>query len=205
MTLRATLLADGSSDAVLLHVVRWVCMQIATRPVEVVLSDLRGLPNPPRDLQSRISTSVELYPCELLFVHRDAEAQSPELRFAEVERANDSGVSHVCLVPVRMQEAWLLWNEEAIRSAAGRPRGTEDLELPPMARLERLPDPKDVLHRALRVASNLSGRKAKRFRPQRVAHRLAELIDDWSPLRDLSAFRQLEADTQQALNLLGAA
>lgn len=37
---------------------------------------------------------------------------------------------HIPVIPVRMTEAWLLGHELSIRSAAGNPNGSENLELP---------------------------------------------------------------------------
>ena len=102
-----------------------------------------------------------------------------------------------------MQEAWLLHDESALREAAGRPSGTEDLGLPPAHRWDRLADPKRVLYEALRAANGAKGRRAKSFKPGRAAHRLADLITDWTPLRTLAAFAQLEADTRTVLAQLG--
>jgi hypothetical protein len=104
-----------------------------------------------------------------------------------------------------MQEAWLLFNENALRRAAGCPNGSAPLALPPFARIEQEPDPKAILHHLLRAASGLSGRRAKQFRPQVHAHRLAELIDDFSPLRKLPAFQALEEELSAALKHLGCA
>jgi len=85
-------------------------------------ADLRGLPAPPSGLRDRVTRAVELYPCQLLFVHRDAEGQEPELRYEEIRTSNQTGRLHVAVVPVRMQEAWLLHDEGALREAAGRPQ-----------------------------------------------------------------------------------
>ena len=85
----------------------------------------------------------------------------------------------------------------------GSPVRTGDLRLPPSHRWERLPDPKKVLHDALRAANGATGRRAKSFRPKRAAHRLADLITDWRPLRSLAAFNRLEAETRSALDRLG--
>jgi hypothetical protein len=73
------------------------------------------------------------------------------------------------------------------------------LGLPPLARTEHLPDPKRALRDALVSAHGADGRRARQFRPDAARHRVAELIEDGSPLRQLSAFRQLEADTRAAL------
>ena len=203
MTLQATLVTDGTSDVVLVRVLQWLIAQLTTAEIEIRWADLSGLRERPAGLSARLVLATRLYPCRILFVHRDAENQDPELRHAEVRAANTTGCDHVCVVPVRMQEAWLLHNEAALREAADRPSGADPLDLPPANRWERLADPKTTLHQALRTASGATGRRAKRFKPSRAAHRLAELITDWSPLRPLPAFARLETDMRAALRGLG--
>jgi hypothetical protein len=43
-------------------------------------ADLGRLPRPPAALQNRILAAIDLFPCDLLFVHRDAEREDPEHR-----------------------------------------------------------------------------------------------------------------------------
>lgn len=203
MTLPVTLVTDGPSDVVLLPILQWLMRRLTPEDFEIRWADLRGLGERSRKLEHRLIAATEQYPCRLLFVHRDAEKQDPSVRYEEIRAANLTGCKHVCVVPVRMQEAWLLHDETALREAAGRPSGTEPLHLPPPHRWESLPDPKKVLHEALRAASGGKGRRAKSFRPGRAAHRLADLITDWSPLRTLTAFARLEGDTRTALERLG--
>src|SRR5262249_34801620 len=99
-----------------------------------------------RTLSDRIQKSIELYPCDLLFVHRDAEKELPERRRNEIRQAIElvsketSFLPIVCVVPVRMQEAWLLFDEPALRRAAGNPNGRMILQLPHLGELEGLPD-----------------------------------------------------------------
>ncbi|HYU32100.1 MAG TPA: hypothetical protein VEW48_08045 [Thermoanaerobaculia bacterium] len=100
----------------------------------------------------------------------------------------------VCVIPVRMQEAWLLFDEAALRLAADNPHGTMALSLPPLHRLEEIPDPKELLFKMLYSASGLRPGRLNRFHPSVRIHRLAELIEDFSPLRGLTAFQALEAD-----------
>lgn len=102
-----------------------------------------------------------------------------------------------------MQEAWLLFDEQAIRRAAGKPNGRHPLNLPNPAQLEAVPNPKETLIAALRSASELRGRRLARFNPHRQAYRLAQLIDDYSPLRQLPAFAALERDIQNRLTSIG--
>ena len=203
MSLQVTLVTDGSSDAVLVPVLQWVIAELTVEDFEIRWADLRGLGDMSRGLAWKLTEAFRAYPCDLLFVHRDAEGQDPDVRYGEVQGANRTECDHVCVVPVRMQEAWLLHDEAAVREAAGRPAGTEALSLPPARRWERLPDPKEVLYQALRTASGARGRRARRFNPGRAAHRLADLITDWSPLRNLAAFNRLESDTRSALARLG--
>jgi hypothetical protein len=102
-----------------------------------------------------------------------------------------------------MQEAWLLFDEAAIRVAAGNRHGTMPLDLPPIDTLEHLPDPNRVLYDLLRAASGLTGRRRRQFRVQRSARRVAEFINDFSALRTLSAFNRLEADIEQIVHAHG--
>lgn len=204
--LRYTLLSDGSSDKALLPLLTWL---LQTHHVECAIlptwADLRRLPKPPKTLSLRIIRSLELYPCELLFVHRDAEKEPREKRVAEIKEASSEALKSVpvppavCVVPVRMQEAWFLFDEAALRKAAGNPLGRQPLPLPDIAKLEQLPDPKNILHELLREASGLPPGRMKKFRVNERVHRVAELIDDFAPLRTLTAFGALEAKIKQVL------
>lgn len=210
--IRYTLLSDGSSDRALMPILGWLLRnKLPTTAVQDQWADLGSLPKPPKTLIERIKKTLDLYPCDLLFIHRDAETESYQNRKAEIEQAvaeykqkYEKLSPHVCVVPVRMQEAWLLIDEPALRRAAGNPNGKKQLKLPPVKALEGLPDPKDTLYNLLREASELSGRRRKQFKPDQAAHRLAELIDDFSPLRHLSAFGGLETDVDQFISQLSS-
>ena len=91
----------------------------------------------------------------------------------------------------------------AYRSAAGNPHGRASLVLPPLNTLEQLPDAKRVLYDLLREASGLTGRRRKQFRVRTRARRVAEFVNDFSPLRTLCAFRKLEADVRQVADAHG--
>ncbi len=206
--LRFTLLADGSSDRALLPILTWLLQKNGVaRPIQSeAVSSMAG-----RDLTARIRAAIDRYPCDLLFVHRDAEAERRVVRKEEIERSLAAAevrreLPAVCVVPVRMTEAWLLFNKEAIRGAANNPNGNTPIDLPPLNRLEELPDPKDTLHRILRIASGLRGRRLKKFNPRRQVARLAELIGDFgdfSPLRELEAFQALEDDVKTTVAARG--
>ena len=93
-----------------------------------------------------------------------------------------------------MSEAWLLFDEPAIRRAAGNPNGKVTLDMPRLATLEYIPDPKERLYNLLTEASEYSGRRLKSFKPDFKSRLVAQHLDDFSPLRQLSALRKLEAD-----------
>jgi hypothetical protein len=146
-----------------------------------------------------LKSAVELYPCDLLFVHRDAEAQPPDDRRVEIAAAlRDVPVRHVPVIPVRMTEAWLLAHESAIRAAAGNPNGREPLSLPPVRRLENLPDPKALLHEVLKKASGLNARRRSKLPVYQQIHLIPKFIEDYSCLDVLPAFQLLQRDIRDA-------
>ena len=199
--IRYTLITDGSSDRALIPILTWVLREKGeVKRIQPEWAELRRLPHIPQTLGERILTAVDLFPCDLLFIHRDAEGEVPDLRYEEIRNAlkeaatKDFQIPAICVVPVRMTEAWMLINESAIRFAAGNPNGTEPLNLPDVSALEQIPDPKELLFELLREASGLQGRRLKTFKMAESRTRITELIGDFSPLRRLKAFRRLEED-----------
>ena len=197
--LRYTLVSEGSTDANLIPIINWTLEEVGkVELVQGVRAEFWRLPEPPGALTARIINAVDLFPCDALFVHRDADREPAknrhdEIRAAvEVARQGSCRLPAVAVVPVRMLEAWLLFDELAIRSAAGNPNGQSPLNLPPLTRVEDRPDPKRDLREALRTASELSGRRLKKFNTSTAFWRVVDFIRDFSPLRQLPAFRQFE-------------
>jgi hypothetical protein len=93
-----------------------------------------------------------------------------------------------------MQEAWLLFEEGAIRKAAGNPNGEMALRLPQIDKLESLPDPKKLLLSLISKASGFTGRRLKKLETKKLAHLVSQQIDDFASLRALSAFQSLELE-----------
>lgn len=194
--LRYTLLSDGSSDVALMPIIEWVIAQhlpsaVVTGQFAVDLGPV-GL-----GLAQRIPVALRLFPCEMLFLHRDAEGQTLAARMREIDAAmaRAAGPLPGCwvpVIPVRMTEAWLLSDPAAIRSAAGNAAGTMRLRLPAKARWERLPDPKQVLFDALTAAADQSARALAKFKPQRQRALVAQRTVDFSGLRGLRAFDLFE-------------
>lgn len=201
--LRYTLLSEGSSDVALIPHLSWLLRQNDVRiPIQAVWADLRRLRDVPKDLLERVEKTLELYPCDLLFVHRDADREPHSTRkdqlLKELQVVKENS-PFVCVVPVRMQEAWLLLDSEAIRRAAGNPHGSETIPVPRLQSIEDEPDPKTLLHSLLRKASGLSGRRLKKFNSRHGALRVSDYIEDFSLLRSLSAFNALESDIKQII------
>ena len=79
-TIRYTLLSDGSSDRMLMPIIEWLLYQYCPEiEIESSWADLGRLPQPPKTLPEKIEVTLDLYPCDLLFVHRDAENESYEI------------------------------------------------------------------------------------------------------------------------------
>ena len=207
--LRYTLVTDGSSDIALIPILTWLLRENGVaHTIQSEWADLNRVPHSKRRrLEDKIYWGLELYPCDLLFVHRDAEREPRENRVSEITTAIQSvAISvppRICVVPVRMQEAWLLFDEPAINHAAGNSSNRQPLDLPQISRLEDLPDPKTELHERLKQASNLGRRRLATFQVSQRARRVTQFVKDFSPLRRLSAFAALESELQQIIEQQG--
>jgi len=190
----------------LVPILGWTLAEIAGLSrlgIVVQVADLREIAPSARTLPDRMRQAIRYFPCDVLFVHRDAEGQPLEWRIEEVRRSVSQTQIHPCvpIVPVQMTEAWLLIDQQAIRRAAGNPHGRVFLSLPPVTRLEQLADPKSKLHQCLEIASEKSGRRLDQFQ-RRIGERVqrvAALIEDFSPLRSLPAFAQFEATAREVI------
>jgi hypothetical protein len=213
--LKYTLYSDGSSNQVLIPVINWLLRShLPHIAIQGKWADLRRLHTPPpkENIPERIRWSLELYPCNLLFIHRDAETETVEKRISEIDAAvrtvKENGIFVplvIPVVPVRMLEAWFLFDISAIRRAAGNPPGTQSLTLPRFNTLENVPDPKVILHNLLRDASGLTGRRLKSFNPRSAFHTIPSFIENFEPLRNLSSFQGLEnliKQTVPSINLM---
>lgn len=203
-----TLCGDGPSDEMLTPVVDWTIRQ-RTGPNTLV--EVRFYTRTGALIERLLSAVRGAGDCDLLVVHRDAERPDGyPLRFREIQDAlaevRIKGVvppRSVPVIPVRMSEAWLLFDEPAIRRAAARPTGKAPLDLPKRD-FDLVPDAKQVLNDALDAASELTGRKLSIFKRFRRPIAVAEAIGDFSPLRKLDAFIQFEGAIRQFVDVWAA-
>jgi hypothetical protein len=194
-----TIVGDGSSDRALVPIVKWALGSVTDAPFSVNYASYSELRT--NDLELKVKRAVGLYPCDVLLVHRDAERpENFDDRLREINAASGGHECCIPIIPVRMTEAWLLFDHEAIRRAANNPNGRVKIELPLMRDIESLPDAKQTLFALLREASGLNGRRLRSFNEGRARARVAELIEDFSPLRDLPAFAAFETSIARMKN-----
>jgi hypothetical protein len=197
------LIADGPTDTNLIPILNWSLKEKGNVALpNGIQAKLGLLPKIPSSLEERMVKAIEMHPCDLLFVHRDAEGETMPSRIDEIRRSfgKFSGritMPVVAVVPVRMLEAWLCFDESAIRNAAGNPNGQSPLNLPTLRQIESKPDPKEDLKKALRSACELSGRRLKKFDTAAAFWRIVDYIDDFSPLRNLPAFKSFEMSIEK--------
>jgi hypothetical protein len=208
MEISYTLLSDGTSDRALLPILTWLLQQnLSTYEIQSEWADLGRLDKSLRNtLEKRMELSVKLYPCDLLFVHRDAEKEPYANRVREIHAAMAKATLTapvVCVIPVRMTEAWLFSDVDAIRKAASNPNGKNPLNFPSIKKIEGLPDPKEDLYALLRQASGLSPSRLRRFSVRSLVYRVSELTNSFTALRQLEAFSALESDLKAVIQQQG--
>ena len=197
---RFTLLAEGTSDAALQPIILWLWEQHFPEDlVEFQFADLSAYGRPLRGVAERLPVAIDLFPCEILFIHRDSDKDPPENRQREIAAAIELLPPHcpkphfIFVIPVKMSEAWMLCDEAAIRKAAGDPNGRMPLNLPARKKIESLPDPKKTLHELLTEAKGLGSQRKAAFRPHASALLVTGHCREFSALRQLSSFQHFEA------------
>ncbi|OKI24763.1 DUF4276 family protein [Streptomyces sp. CB03911] len=205
MTLRVLFLGEGSSDEGLVPHIERIAAELDV-PVAVSSPALDWI-SPPvghsvADKLRAVRGLSDTY--DLAVLQRDADRGPDQDRRDEIAaavRTEWPGLAHMPVVPVRMLEAWLLLDEQAIRQVAGNPNGRMDLQLPRPSTVERIPDPKQQLKETLALASGAKGRRLaelqKRF--PRNRHRLFELLDQEGPVSQVPSWHRFVTDLTTAL------
>ncbi len=206
-TIKYALIGDGSSDKTLMHIIKWILDDLYPKiPNEGQFASFAQFKNPPKSLKEKINKASDYYsPFDLLFVHRDAESlEVTKITERKEEVFNAASIAPssfqtIAVIPIKMMETWLLIDAEAIKKAAGNRNYKENINLPPIKNLEKEQDPKTLLHDLLKKTSGLKGRSLEKFNSHYAVHLVAENIEDYSILRNLTAFQTFEQDLKTAL------
>lgn len=191
---RYTLLADGSSDQVLMPIIDWL-MNEHSPGMPVIGAFARGWGNIGNDLATRVDAALAYFPCDLLLIHRDTEGLPREQRVLEIAQVKSvQDHAYVPVVVCRMTEAWLFSDEEAIRFAAENASGRHPLNLPKRQQWERIPDAKKELFGVLCRASGKTGRALAKFSPEKARHLITPRTESFHQLRGLPCFDAFERD-----------
>lgn len=207
--LRFTLIGEGPTDDALMPIIVWLLED----PALGLLPDVEITPRfidhdqfpGGYGTDDRIVEVLRDIPSDLIFIHHDADGPTHVVREREIRNAilgaelRTTGLPPtIPIVPVRETEAWLLVDASAVRRVARNPGGRVHLGLPHVHAVEACQDPKAVLRAALRIASGLPRRRWRQvdaIRPRAIA----DLIRDFSPLRQLTAFQAFEDDVRQVI------
>ena len=192
---RFLLVCEGSSDGALVDHIQRLIIHCGASEADGTASHYG------RYLRDKIRLGVEHFGVtDLLFIHRDSDNSGSDSRRAEIAEevsAAEYRGPWVGVVPVKMMEAWLMVDQSAIRRVAGRPRSTAPLELPPVAALEDVADPKQALREVLLGAGDPRGtRRRKKFKAGIPGFRrqLIENLPIGGPLEQLPAWVRFRDD-----------
>jgi hypothetical protein len=113
--IKFSLLSEGKSDAALIPIIKWVFRQ-QLRADSVVTGDWVDEGRLPKAKAAspgnRLRLAIEIYPCDFLIIHRDADGENWELRKREIaswcDEATLADTRPIAIVPVRETEAWLM-------------------------------------------------------------------------------------------------
>ncbi len=206
-SLNFTLIADGRSDKTLIHIIKWSLDNLfPTLANNGVFADFGPLKNPPAkgDIANQIAEAKKYYPFDLIIYHRDAEIISNTIinqRKEEVLKFAGIVDNLICIVPIVMMEAWLLFDELSIKKAAENRNYKGKIQLPSSKVIENEREPKKLLQDLLKTVSCKTKRNLKTFNINKAIQLVAENITDFSPLRNLTAFNVFENDLKNAVNI----
>ena len=200
--MRILVIGEGASDRMLEHPLRWILLENNTS-FEIIEPDYSLLKSNGPAVSERLSQGISHYSPDLTIIHRDADSTDPSERQIECTSASDEfqGSLVVSCIPVRMSEAWFLFDESALRIAAGNPSGNNSLSLPSVRSAERMANPKRALESALIQASGTTGRRRNKFvaRLGQRKQRLASLIKDYSDLQSSNSFSDFRNAIERAI------
>ena len=124
MIIRFAFLCEGSSDEPLSIHLEELCLRNGA-------SEVRGFPlsHVPEQKSKKVEDQLEALlqdtAWDLIFIHRDPDSPDDSQRREELRKAVKKAhlqLPHVFVVPIQEMEAWLLLDEQIIRSVAENPK-----------------------------------------------------------------------------------
>lgn len=208
------LYAEGPTDyyflrPLLLRVCEDICLREARTNVDV--SEVLALDHPPalddarREDRITEAARLALGAWNVLFIHADGASNPARMLREQVDPALQKlgarfgrATAGVPVVPVRETEAWAIVDGDALRKVFDTRLSDTEMGLPASAReIERVPDPKEVLENACKLATQ-PGRRRKPASASPYLNALGEQIS-LERLRGLEAFQRFESDLRDAL------
>lgn len=209
MRIHFVLVGEGRSEEGLISHIERLLIKHGAAEVTGTAPDFGMIPgHAGHTVKGKLRLAAQLEAAANLFiVHRDADDRDPNPRYDEIAEAVASLALErpwVAVVPVQETEAWLLLDETAIRSVAGNPNGKVQLGLPAAARVEQIANPKEVLAAVLLAASQLTGRRAEKFRSRMPAKRkqLLEQLAIGGSLESVASWRRFRDDLAEVVRRL---
>ena len=215
--LSLALYAEGPTDHAFLQNILYrltheTAFRLSKRPVEIAEDFVRGEPSGAASarkdrIEHAFANALSSNAINLLFLHSDGGTDEAAARreridpFATYAKTRWPLMQSVPVVPIRETEAWAIADTSALIAELGTRKSAANLSLdesPLMA--EREPSPKAKLRRAQGLARQRSRARTKQGIEGIPAGLGARVHLD--TLRQLSAFKNLENDLEQALKAL---
>jgi hypothetical protein len=208
LSIHFAFIGEGTSDDGLIPHLEDLCVALGADEVTGTAIDFQRFDKRiGNTIKEKLNAAIQLEPnANLWFVHRDADSRDPKPRYDEVSAAIvDCAFSSawVAVIPVQETEAWLLLDETAIRTIAGRPSGrTPALNLPNPGQVESKAKPKEFLQETLVRAAGVTGRRLRKFVADFPVHRklLLQRLPTKGYLEDVTSWRRMRTDLKAAID-----
>ena len=197
MTKRYALISDGTSDRVLLKIIDWTFYHFLNLETSGERADFYYSKTKPQSISEKVELVIEQYDdLDFIVIHRDAERETYEKRVEEIEKEltliKNQSLTSIPVIPVRMTEAWLLFDSKAIASASGNPNLPDLPALPPLNTVETLRDPKSLLEKLIKDSCGLRSRGLKKLNTRHCIQLIPDFVEDFSPLLTIPSYQRFK-------------
>lgn len=204
MKINFVLIGEGTSDLrMLTHIENILIAEGFDEVSGKALLQEYGNPPIGNTVSEKITAARRQFPnANLFIVHRDADGAGVAARRNEISKAfldlePDLSTDYVCMIPVRMLEAWLLACPRLINRVAGSKFEDSSIKcLPALKQLESKVAAKDLLLEALCEASGVQGGRLASFKKRffEMRARLTEDLEVDGPQNQLPSYAAFRDD-----------